>query len=234
MDDDYTDLALAEALGNATLEERRAAAQLRATAGPALRHEFDDTVAATSQTLAALAFVTAIAPPPTLRVRVLTAIGQAGAASPRRSRPRRWLIGVAAAAAAVVLVGIGVIVGHQTVGTPTTSTAEQVITAADARTTTALFPRGGAATVVYSKSANAAILLLSGVQAPPTGRVYQMWLVGKAPQPVSAGIMTGQQVSAATTVVPDLDGATALAFSVEPPGGSPQPTTQPFAAIKLG
>jgi anti-sigma-K factor RskA len=41
-------------------------------------------------------------------------------------------------------------------------------------------------------------------------------------------------VAASTTaVLPDLNGSQTLAFTVEPPGGSAQPTSPPFAQLPL-
>jgi hypothetical protein len=46
--------------------------------------------------------------------------------------------------------------------------------------------------------------------------------------------MDAQAVAPSTTaVLPDLDGSSTLAFTIEPPGGSAQPTTEPFAALPL-
>jgi anti-sigma-K factor RskA len=60
-----------------------------------------------------------------------------------------------------------------------------------------------------------------------------MWLINDA-GPHSAGTMDAAAVAPSTTaVLPDLDGSSTLAFTIEPPGGSAQPTTEPFAALSL-
>ena len=52
-----------------------------------------------------------------------------------------------------------------------------------------------------------------------------MWLIDDD-GPHSAGTMDAKAVAPSTTaVLPDLDGSTTLAFTVEPPGGSQQPTS---------
>ena len=66
------------------------------------------------------------------------------------------------------------------------------------------------------------------IQAPPeAGRVYQMWQIqGKTP--VSLGVFEGQGF-----LLADLPAGATVAVSVEPPGGSPQPTTTPILVQQL-
>jgi len=46
--------------------------------------------------------------------------------------------------------------------------------------------------------------------------------------------MDAQAIAPSTTaVLPNLDGSSTLAFTVEPTGGSLMPTTEPFAALPL-
>ncbi|MDV3208129.1 MAG: anti-sigma factor, partial [Rhodococcus ruber] len=115
----------------------------------------------------------------------------------------------------------------------TATTSEQVFAAEDVRTTSGEIEGGGVATVVYSKEADAGVLVMNNVTPPAEGSVYQMWLM--TPEgPESAGIMDAEAVAPSTTAVLEGVGhSTALAFSVEPPGGSTQPT-QIFAQLPLG
>ncbi|CAM3560685.1 anti-sigma factor domain-containing protein [Deinococcus frigens] len=70
-----------------------------------------------------------------------------------------------------------------------------------------------------------AFLYLSA--APPQGQVYQLWkIVGETP--VSLGVIDGQG-----TLVQDAPDGLTLAVSVEPPGGSEQPTTTPILVQQL-
>jgi anti-sigma-K factor RskA len=60
-----------------------------------------------------------------------------------------------------------------------------------------------------------------------------MWLIGDR-GPESAGTMDAKAVAPSTTaVLPDLGGSQVLAFTVEPAGGSAQPTSAPFAKLSL-
>ncbi len=64
----------------------------------------------------------------------------------------------------------------------------------------------------------------------PTGRVYQAWRIDGG-SPVSLGLVETNTGSVA--MVGDLEGASAVALSVEPAGGSPAPTTNPILIATL-
>ncbi|BBY66076.1 anti-sigma factor [Mycolicibacterium helvum] len=214
---------------NAVSDAERADIERRLDAAPAAVVEhFHDEVRSVRETMAALSASTRAEPPPELRERLLAAVGPAQ----NVQKPRRTTILLAAAAALVVaLVAVGV--GLALRPPPQRSTAEQVISAPDMHTVSAAIPSGGIATVVYSRDKNAAVLVMNDVNPPPPGSVYQMWLLG-GQQPRSAGTMTPENVGPSTTaVLADLQTARALAFTVEPGNGSPQPTTQPFAELPL-
>lgn len=65
-------------------------------------------------------------------------------------------------------------------------------------------------------------------QEPPAGQVYQAWeIVGDTPQ--SLGIWEGRVLNITQTVGAD----SVFGVSVEPPGGSPQPTSAPIVVVPL-
>jgi len=78
-------------------------------------------------------------------------------------------------------------------------------------------------------------LTMHGLATPPAGRVYQAWTLEKgaarvAPSstfvPANGGAAVLRLPESATNVV-------AVAVSVEPEGGSQQPTTKPIALVKI-
>jgi anti-sigma-K factor RskA len=75
---------------------------------------------------------------------------------------------------------------------------------------------------------------LTGLQSPGAGRVYQVWVMkadGKVtPDNVFTVNSSGQGSVALRN---DLDGAKQVLISVEPEGGSQQPTTSPIASATL-
>ncbi|WP_027501786.1 anti-sigma factor [Rhodococcus sp. UNC363MFTsu5.1] len=244
MDDDQIDLANAYALDTLDADERRAVEQLLATSDDRLRTDFETVVRRCRETLATTAAANETAPPAQLRERLLTQIAQEprtgqGPApvslADRRRTTTRWRL-VGAAAAAVALLAGGVVIGQQLrEPTPTQPVAAQVMSAPDVRTSSTAVPGGGSATAVYSRSTDAAVLMMNDVTPPASDSVYQMWLIAGTGAPVSAGMMSPDQVSPSTVaVLDDLDGASLLAFTVEPAGGSERPTTDVFASLPLG
>ena len=207
--------------------ERRVAA-----APPEVAQAFHEEVRAVRETMAVVSAATAVEPPDELRNRLLTEVS---GDTVRTLRPqiKRWQTVVLAAAAALVI-GLGALgVGMALRPAPSPSTAEQVFAAPDVRTVSGQIATGGTATVVFSRARNAGVLVMNNVAPPAPGTVYQMWLIGdKGPE--SAGTMDAKAVGPSTTaVLPDLGSSKALAFTVEPPGGSAQPTSPVFAQLSL-
>lgn len=246
------DLTAAYALDAVDSGERHAIGAALAGAAPSVRQEFDEQVRDYREALAEYARTGAAPAPAHLRERILRAIADEGPADPdpgdrspggqdrpapasldsarRRRRLNQWLAGVAAAA---VLFAGGVAIGHRIGGSPAAPTAAQVFAAQDVRTS-AVDVAGGTATVMYSRNANAAVLLMNNVARPQPDTVYQLWLIGPDHAPTSVGMMDRAQVVPSTRAFVDgIDAATALGISVEPPGGSAQPTTI-MANISLG
>jgi anti-sigma-K factor RskA len=207
--------------------ERRVAAAPRVVA-----EAFADEVRAVRETMAVVSAATAVEPPESLRDRLLSEVS----GDPVRTlhtRRRRWQT-IALAAAAALVIGLGALgVGMALRPAATPSTAEQVFAAPDVRTVSGQIPAGGTATVVFSRQKNAGVLVMNNVAPPEPGTVYQMWLIDdKGPR--SAGMMDAKNVAPSTTaVLPDLGDSQMLAFTVEPPGGSAQPTSAPFAKLAL-
>ncbi|MBX7447973.1 anti-sigma factor [Mycolicibacterium sp. 3033] len=206
-------------------------------ASPDVAEAFRAEVRAVRETMAVIAEATAFEPPPELRAQVLRQIqrGGGGGAALRSIGPkrRRWAT-VMLAAAAVVAVGLGALgVGVAMRPSATESTTDQIFAAPDVRTVSGDIPGGGTATLVFSRDRDSGVLVMNNVTPPKPGTVYQMWLVA-SDGPHSAGTMDAGAVTPSTTaVLPDLGSSSALAFTVEPPGGSKEPTTPPFAQLPL-
>lgn len=147
----------------------------------------------------------------------------------RPSGARRWLAGVAAAAAiALGGVGVGSYLADQN------DPVNQVVRAGDMRQASVDVAGGGTATLLISSSEDAAVVKMNGVPAPPAGKVYQMWLIPKdGSAPVSQGLMDEEALSK-PAVVEGISSAAALGITVEPAGGSQSPTLPTVAAAPLG
>ncbi len=204
-----------------------------AQAPPDVAAAFVAEVRAVRETMAVISAATAVEPPAHLRDRVLARLDSGPVPlgwAPRRTRWTRVVL----AAAAVVAIGLGALgIGAALRPEPAPSTADQVFAAPDVRTVSGDLPGGGTATVVFSRERDSGVLVMNNVPPPQPGTVYQMWLVG-ADGAHSAGTMGPDAVTPSTTaVLPDLGSSDALAFTVEPPGGSAQPTSPVFARLPL-
>lgn len=147
----------------------------------------------------------------------------------RPSRASRWLV----AAAAVVAIGGGTVavVNQNSNGTGTQTVASKVLADPQAVRHTQDFPGGASAEVVSSSSLGRAVVLTRNMPDAPSGKVYQLWFkVGDELR--SAGLMAG---GGNQTVVLDGDArqAQAVGITVEPAGGSAQPTSSPIAMMAL-
>ncbi|MDT5124904.1 MAG: hypothetical protein QOH54_548 [Mycobacterium sp.] len=235
-DPDLVALATPYALHAVTQAELEDIERRLAAAPADVARAFADEVRAVRETMAVVSSATAIEPPDHVRDRLLAAVGQppvrAVPSSPQ-PRPARWRT-IALAAAAAVVIGVGALgVGLALRPEAKTSMTEQIFAAPDVRTVSGDIPTGGTATVMFSRERNAAMLVMNNVAPPQPGTVYQMWLVG-SDGARSAGTMDAKAVSPSTTaMLPDLGGSKALAFTVEPGGGSAQPTSPIFAELPL-
>ncbi|MEU6282903.1 anti-sigma factor [Streptomyces sp. NPDC047028] len=217
-------------------------------------------VRALSEDAVRLAWSAAAPAPPALRERVLAAVRvtpQDRVPSPERTsqlpahvwggpppptrsrtpRPRPLFapLATATAAAALVVASLVAVQAHQTQDRLDAERAQareiaHVLTAPDARAATGADARGRGIGVIASVSRGEAVVTLSGYGAPPGGRVRQLWLTRPHVQPRSLGLLTGDT----PLVAKDLDPtSTSLAVTVEPDGGSVQPTGQPIVQLTL-
>jgi anti-sigma-K factor RskA len=198
---------------------------------PACREEVRELRAAAARMGAA----EALAPPPALKARVLAAADQLPQLPPRVSpmesvRERRWSAKLVAAAAAVVLAlagGIAVLDSQRGADqSQVASTVSQVFQAVDARTKTVQTDHGSV-TVATSNRLGRMAVRTDGLRALGDKRVYQLWAVHGG-TPTSAGVIENTRAGAAMALPSK---GTRVAITVEPAGGSEQPTTAPFVSV---
>jgi anti-sigma-K factor RskA len=201
-------------------------------------------VAELRETAALLAEATAVAPPAALRESVLAGISQIRPLAPEvptpaprsatehRSGRRAWMPFLVAAALALVA-GVGALIVQPWGGddVPRLTAAEQVLQAPDAEEVVVDLGEAGRATVTRSKSHDRAVITTEDMVAAPDGKDYELWFID-GDTFTSAGLMPDV---ADQTVV--LDGsasdAAAVGITVEPDGGSKQPTSDPLAVFDL-
>ncbi|MFD4873745.1 anti-sigma factor domain-containing protein [Streptomyces sp. NPDC058420] len=172
---------------------------------------------------------------PRLPAHVWGAQPQASRARVPQRRPFFVPFATATAAAALVVASLFAVQANQTQDKLTAEQAQareiaHVLAAPDARATTGADTAGRSIGVIASASEGRAVVTLSGYGALPSGRVHQLWLMRPDVQPRSLGLFRDDTPLVAT----GLDkSATSLAVTVEPDGGSAQPTTQPVVQLAL-
>ena len=190
----------------------------------------------------------ALAPPAALREQVLAGIrtvrplppptGTLADEEPGRSavvvplrRHRFRMATMAAAAAVVAVLGVGAVTQPWQDDSPpisAVSPADRVLAADDAAHITLSFPNGSKASLVRSEKLGRAVLVTTRMDAPPSGKIFELWLRNAEGRMVPAGKMKagGDQKILLTG---DAGKATAAGITVEPAGGSSSPTTPPIA-----
>ncbi|QHT57341.1 hypothetical protein GXP71_15515 [Cellulomonas sp. H30R-01] len=86
---------------------------------------------------------------------------------------------------------------------------------------------GGDVTAILTDTR--AVFTAENLPAPEDGRVYQLWVVREG-QPLSAGVMTSDD-GTVRQFADDFAPGDALAVTVEPAGGSAQPTSDPIVVL---
>ena len=176
---------------------------------------------------AALADDATTMPPPELRAAVLRDISRVRPLPPlTRGGPvhrRKWFPALVAAVV-LALVGVGGAVWQpwRDDSSVSLSVADQVLQDPARESFTKELGGGATATVVRSTKLHRAVIVTENMPAAPDGKVYQLWLQTPNRHMNSAGLMP----AGADTVVfdGDADVAVGAGVSLEPAGGSEQPT----------
>jgi anti-sigma-K factor RskA len=203
------------------------------------------------ETAGLLALMAEAAPPPALRDSVLTGIAQvrplppptshrpdarrvaAIEGAPSRRRTSTWWTSLLVAAALALVAGVGLSVWRPWApDEPALSAAERVLQAADAEKVAVDLGEAGRATVVRSRSEDRAVIVTEDMVPAPDGMVYELWFQTPEDDMVPAGLMPPAPDQTMMLDGPAAE-ATAVGITVEPEGGSPEPTSDPIALFDL-
>jgi anti-sigma-K factor RskA len=113
------------------------------------------------------------------------------------------------------------------------SAAEQVLEAPDAEKVFLDLGEAGRATVVRSKAEDRAVIVTEDMVPAPEGRVYELWF--QSPEDgsmIPAGLMPEGE-DQTVLLEGSANEATAVGITVEPEGGSDEPSTPPIAVFDL-
>ncbi|MFJ3921599.1 anti-sigma factor [Streptomyces sp. NPDC090022] len=237
-------LAAAYALGALEDDERRAFEE-HLQACEACRLE----AAEFKATAARLAAAAAQPPPAAAKARVMAAIDgvrqlpphiPVPAAAPALGgilRRRAVSLALAASVAAAALGGVAVWQSQNADDLEQQARQAQqqldevsaVLAAPDASTVHGKAANGALTTVVASEQQNKAVFTAANLPAPGAGKTYQLWLDHDGTMR-PAGLIHGDGTVILTGNPAD---ASAVGLTLEPAGGSPQPTTDPLLLMTL-
>ncbi|MFY9739736.1 MAG: anti-sigma factor [Candidatus Cybelea sp.] len=153
---------------------------------------------------------------------------------PTRPQSSRWPAFVAAACIAIA-VGAGLFSAslRERLGRDESAMAQQSAMIADFTAPDAKrYPFGHGSVLVHGRNL---YLAMHALTAPPTGMVYQAWTLPKGSKKMAPSVTFKPGASGETLVrLPEAANATAaVAVSIEPAGGSKQPTSKPIAVTLL-
>jgi anti-sigma-K factor RskA len=167
---------------------------------------------------------------PLLKERVMR---QVRAEAARRTQPRVWPAYSAAAACIAIVAVLSTLLLNARLNREHAQRATQAQTVADLTAPDAkrYFFTGGE---VLSRDGRL-YLAMHALAAPPPGRVYQAWTLRKGATSMAPSItFTPTQSGVAVLRLPVSAMATAaVAVSVEPEGGSKEPTTKPIVVVRI-
>lgn len=181
-------------------------------------------------------------PPAAVKAAVMARIGDVRQLPPigdelavRRKRWSTRILGMAATALLVVSVALGVVTAQSRqeldAGRQQVAAMSALLAADDARLVNGSTPDGLVGTVVVSRKRGEVMLLADKMPAAPEGKTYQVWLIGGEKR--SIGLLTPDNGRAALVAASAIQDAVAIGVTVEPAGGSKQPTTEPVMAMTL-
>ena len=220
-------------------DAERAAFEEHLAGCPACRAEVEELLPAVR---ALPVSVDPVDPPPALKARIMAEVEREAsllaAAGPEADRPpasarrrRRLSLRVprlvpVAVAAALLVVGVAIGVGVTQLGGEEPHTVRAQVTDA---------ARAPEAAADVEVSEDGATIVAHGLPAPPSGRVYQVWLKrpGRAPEPTSALFTPSRDGTATATVPGRMDGVAQVLVTDEPDGGSRTPTRDPLLVADM-
>jgi anti-sigma-K factor RskA len=145
------------------------------------------------------------------------------------------VLGVAAAAAALFFGGgalLSEVTGPSQQQEATASSIDEIYAADDFQRTVADVSTGGTATLVWSNELKRSAVVLDGLTSLPGDQTYELWYID-ADGAVPAGTVDTVSDSTVTKVLQgEMTPGVTVGLTVEPAGGSEQPTSEPIMAVQ--
>jgi anti-sigma-K factor RskA len=108
-----------------------------------------------------------------------------------------------------------------------------LMSAPDARTTSAATSAGGTATVVSSVREAAIVFVSSGLRALPATEVYELWFIGQGGARPAGLVPPVRDGGTSPVLASGLEPGDKVGVTVEPAGGTAAPTTTPIVVMTL-
>jgi anti-sigma-K factor RskA len=185
----------------------------------------------------AMATVTAISgavqltePPKYLRRRVMAAVAK---------EPTQWRAAIVVpwaitAALSIALVTIGVSGRRQSGDTAKLQQALSILNDPATRDVTFGETEKPSKGRVFVSAGKGVVFIGASLPQIDKGKTFELWVIPAKGNPIPAGLFQSQSDATAVFVRPGpVENAAAIAVTVEPEGGSAQPTTTPFIVTKL-
>lgn len=199
------------------------------------------------ETATRLAVAVARVPPAELKVAVMTSAARtrqhppvvdvSPVPEPRARRRPRLAVAVAVVASAVVI-ALGVTLGVQRSELDQARTQQREVAAAlnavGAKIVTDRTSLGGTATMIVARRLDKMIFTTSGLPALTKAHVYQLWLLTPSGTATSAGLLRrARDTRTAPVLAAGPPSGDQIAVTVEPAGGTAQPTTKPIVVLTV-
>jgi anti-sigma-K factor RskA len=86
---------------------------------------------------------------------------------------------------------------------------------------------------VFLSPGKGVVLVAAGLPPLDVNKTFELWVIPKTGNPIPAGLFRSQANAAVFVHAGAAPNAAAVAVTIEPEGGSAQPTTTPFIVAKL-
>jgi anti-sigma factor RsiW len=207
---------------------------------PACRQEVAELAATTARLGAAVSSPA----PEALRARVLAEVARTRQLSPvvsslhRRPETPQWFrqpVGIAAAFLLLLALGLGIFAGAEARRADRAEQRANLITAIATDPNKAQATRditsGGEAMVIVA--GDQALFRATGVKSLAGDRTYQLWVIDAKGGARSAGVLGRGASGVMQQVVGGVKKTDQIGLTVEPGGGSDQPTTKPVLVLPI-
>jgi hypothetical protein len=168
-------------------------------------------------------------PPRALRKRVIAMVGGSGG-----YRFGVWLPWGLAFVLALVLASVIIPARRQAADAGRFEEALAILNDPSAKDVSFGEPAKPARGRVFVSPRRGIALIAANLPSITADRTFEMWVIPQSGKPIPAGTFRGEREGVAIYVHPGpVSAAAAVAVTVEPAGGSPQPTSTPFIASRL-